>query len=226
MKNKVKRKKYRIKYQSFIVFFLLAYLFFSIMFKIFDTNISNIYIINNSFLSDQQIIEIADLDNYPNTFRNSSKKIKKKLEENCYIQNATVYKKKFKEVYIEVLENRPLFYNLSNSKTLLLDGTMVDEQFNSPVLINYVPDTIYEKFIESIKNISVDVLERISEIEYDPNSVDNERFILSMIDDNYVYLTLYKFDKLNNYIDIIKKFENKKGILYLDSGEYFKVIGE
>ena len=45
-----------------------------------------------------------------------------------------------------------------------------------------------------------------------------------MNDGNYVYLTLNKFNKINHYIEIIKEFNNKKGILYLDSGEYFKVI--
>ena len=44
-----------------------------------------------------------------------------------------------------------------------------------------------------------------------------------MNDGNQVYLTLNKFTKIDNYLDIIKEFDNKKGILYLDSGEYFEV---
>ena len=44
-----------------------------------------------------------------------------------------------------------------------------------------------------------------------------------MTDGNYVYLTLDKFDAVNSYISIIKNFSNKKGTLYLDEGEYFKV---
>ncbi|MBD9085093.1 cell division protein FtsQ, partial [bacterium] len=67
-------------------------------------------------------------------------------------------------------------------------------------------------------------LKRISEIKYDPNSVDEERFLFTMNDGNYVYLTLIHLEKINNYVDILKNFENKKGILYLDSGEYFKVM--
>ena len=72
--------------------------------------------------------------------------------------------------------------------------------------------------------VDLDVLERISEIKYDPNDVDSERFLLFMNDGNYVYLTLDRFNNVNSYIDIIKKFGSKKGILYLDSGEYFKVL--
>jgi cell division septal protein FtsQ len=77
-----------------------------------------------------------------------------------------------------------------------------------------------------MQNIDTDIINRISEIKYDPNNVDEERFLLTMNDGNYVYLTLSHFDKINSYVDIIKNFENQKGILYLDSGEYFKVYDE
>ena len=75
-----------------------------------------------------------------------------------------------------------------------------------------------------MKSIDEKVLNRTSEIIYDPNDVDPERFMFIMDDNNYVYLTLRKFDNINNYINIVKKFGDKKGILYLDSGEYFKIL--
>ena len=71
--------------------------------------------------------------------------------------------------------------------------------------------------------VDYDIVKRISEIKYDPNEVDEGRFFLTMNDGNRVYLTLNKFTKIDNYLDIIKEFDNKKGILYLDSGEYFEV---
>ena len=45
-----------------------------------------------------------------------------------------------------------------------------------------------------------------------------------MDDGNYVYLTLSKLSSVNNYVSIIKNFESKKGILFLDSGEYFQIL--
>ena len=38
-----------------------------------------------------------------------------------------------------------------------------------------------------------------------------------------VYITVSKTNLLNKYIDIIKKIDNKNGILYLDSGNYFEI---
>jgi len=45
-----------------------------------------------------------------------------------------------------------------------------------------------------------------------------------MNDGNYVYLTLYSFSLANKYDEILPTLEDKKGILYLDSGNYFEII--
>ena len=63
----------------------------------------------------------------------------------------------------------------------------------------------------------------ISEIEYSKTSYDKERFKLYMNDGNEVYITIDKIDKLNKYKSIVKKLDNKKGILYLDSGNYLEI---
>lgn len=72
--------------------------------------------------------------------------------------------------------------------------------------------------------VNNDILYKISEIEYRPNEVDKERFLLTMNDGNYVYVTLYTFDKINQYDAIYPTLENKNGILYLDSGNYFEIF--
>ena len=45
-----------------------------------------------------------------------------------------------------------------------------------------------------------------------------------MDDGNSVYLTLTKFKMINYYNDVLKQLEGRKGILYLDSGNHFKVM--
>ena len=70
--------------------------------------------------------------------------------------------------------------------------------------------------------VNKEVLDKISEIKYDPNSIDEKRFLLTMMDGNYVYLTISRFEAVNNYISIIKNFNDKKGILYLDAGNVFE----
>lgn len=221
---KTSKKRIKIKYKNVLISLFLLTLLILLINYIININITNIYISGNNYFTDQQIIELVNLENYPSSLKNSKKTIEKKLEENIYIKSVKVNKKFLKKVYIEIEENRPLFYNTSNNKTILLDKTEIDEKLNTPLVINYIPDTVYSKFIDKMISIDTNIINRISEIKYDPNDVDNERFLLTMNDGNYVYLTINKFDSINNYIEIIKKFNNKKGILYLDSGEYFQIL--
>ncbi len=222
-KNK-QTKKMRIKYKNVLIFLSIFIVFLISAFVLLQLRITNIYVTNNYYLSEQEIISIAGISDYPKSYQASSFSIKKKLMNNEMIKDVKITKKMFTKIYIEVIENRPLFYDSNKSSIVLLDGKLIDNRYIVPNLINYIPDTIYPDFFEHITMIYPEVLERISEIKYDPNEVDNERFLLFMDDGNYVYLTIDKFNSINNYIDIIKKFNNKKGILYLDSGEYFKIL--
>jgi len=158
------------------------------------------------------------------TFSNFSSTIEKRLTKNSFITDAKVSKKWFTTVTIEVKENLPLYYYVPNSKTVLSDKKEINENFSVPTVINYIPDKIYKNFIAEMNAIDYSILTRMSEIKYDPNDVDEERFLITMNDGNYVYLTLDKYSKIDKYLEIIKKFDNKKGILYLDSGEYFKIL--
>ena len=92
-----------------------------------------------------------------------------------------------------------------------------------PTLINYVPENIEASFIKEFNKIDSNVISMISEIEYSKNTYDDKRFLLYMNDGNEVYITISRVDLLNKYIDIVKKLNNKKGILYLDSGNYFEI---
>ena len=218
------KKKRRIKFKALFSFLIILFFLGIIFMFLFSSPITNIYINGNKILSDQEIIDIAKLSNYPSTFNNPAVLIKRRLKNNNLIYNASVKKKYFTRVYIEVVENIPLFYDSSNGKTIMFDKTTVNDILDCPVLINYVPDTIYDKFIDKMSELNDEVLQRISEIKYDPNDVDDERFLFMMDDGNYVYLTLSKLVSINSYVSIIKNFESKRGVLYLDSGEYFQIL--
>lgn len=221
MRVQKNKKKRRIKLIPVLLLLLVIGMLVSFA---FSRKITNIYVSNNKYYSDQEIIELAKISNYPSILNNQPWIIKRRLEKDKLILSAKVSLRYFSKIYIKIEENRPLFYNSSSLKTILLDGSEVDENYESATLINYVPDTIYPNFVKSLKKIDEEVLNRVSEIKYDPNDVDSERFLFMMDDGNYVYITLSKIENINNYIDIIKNFDSKKGILYLDSGEYFKIL--
>lgn len=93
---------------------------------------------------------------------------------------------------------------------------------SAPILIGDIT-SVKEKFIKKFSLVDNDVLLKISEISYVPNEVDSERFSLKMNDGNLVYITLPKIAKINKYNSIYSGLEGKKGIIYLDSGDYVEV---
>ncbi len=225
LKRTKPKKKVKIKYtRVFILLLILVVIILSLVFFI-NLKITNIYVDGDyNILKEQEIIDIASISDYPKTLNFSSSKIKKNLENNIYIKSAKVTKKYLTQVYITVEENYPLFFYKTDNKTILLDGSKVDKTFDVPTVINYIPNLKYQDFVEKMGLLDNNILERISEIKYDPSDYDDERFLLYMKDGNYVYINLYKFSNLNKYIEIIKNFGNKKGIVYLDSGNYFEII--
>lgn len=227
-KKEKPKKKLKIRYGRIVIALVIIVLLCLFLSYCYYAPIQNIIIKNNHFLTDQQIIDAAGIRNYPSNFQNSSAKIKKRLEKNTYIKVAKIEKNLFGKVIITVEENYPLFYYQPNNKTVLRNGKEVTNLFDVPLVINYIPNTKYEQFLSHMQEVSNDTLLRISEIKYVPNAVDDGRFLLSMSDGNYVYLTLSRFSLINRYIEIISKdeFIGKKGILKLDAGNSFEILEE
>lgn len=227
VKKKKAKKRSRIKYKSIFLLLLPLILIGIIIYYVSNLRVKNIYISDNVILSDQQIIDIAGLSDYPKITKIDKKKLKEKLLDNVYINNAKITYHRFgQEIDIEVLENTPLLYYQYDQTYLLSDGSYVKDVYSLPVLINQTPDKILNELLEKLNKLDKDILYRISEIRYYPSEVDEELFLLTMEDGNYVYINFNSFSKLNNYIDIIRGFDNRKGTLHLDSGDYLEIFEE
>jgi len=221
-KNKKKRKLNKKRFLKFITVVFIMSLF---TYFVSYTKITNIYIKGNNYLTDQEIIDISKLKNYPISIKNTCNKIEKRLEKNIYIKSVKVTKNiSLNKIYIEIKENYPLFYYVGESKTILYDGTKIDDKLITPILINSLEKDIYNKLVEKFRKINIDILNRISEIEYIEEKKGIGKFLLLMNDGNYVYVDFKNFEMLNKYLDIISAFGNKKGILNLDSGKNFEVF--
>ena len=227
MAKKVK-KKVHIKILPILILLLVIGLIYLIYSYISKLPITNIYITGNNYLSDQEIIELANIENYPSFLLTTSKKIKTNISKNSLISKVRVTKNWWGIVNIEVEEHNILFRQYNDEETLVLDNknTIKDSnyRYQVPKLLNYVPDNKYNSFIKGMNKVNEDVKLQISEITYVPNDQDKDRFLLYMNDGNYVYLTLTKFKQINYYEDILKKLKGSKGILYLDSGNHFKTF--
>ncbi len=222
-KKIVKVRKIRFFRLFLLLLTLAAIVFFAyIALKI---HTKNIIIKGNTYLNDEDIIKMANLEDYPPFLFINSWKIERVLKNNKYIKTAEVNKNFFYTITITIKEHDVLFKN-SNNKYVLENSSEITSNKNIrvPRLVNYTPEDKYKKLITNMSEIDKGVLGKISEISYDPNDFDKDRFLLLMDDGNSVFLTLTKFEMINYYDDVLGQLEGRKGILYLDSGNHFKIM--
>ena len=222
-KVKVKVTKRKLKTKKIIITFLILLLIILLGIDITRLPVKNIYITGNELLNDKTIISLAKLTDYPPYINTYFTNIKSQILKNEYIKNVNIKRTLSRKLYIEIEEYKPIF--IYKDKLVLSSGKIVDNTYN----IDYIPyvtnniDDINDKFITKFNKIEKDVILKISHIEYKPNEVDKERFLLYMTDSNYVYITLSKIDKINKYNSIVQELDNQKGIIYLDSGDYVEI---
>ena len=227
MAKKIK-KKTKIKFIPILLLIILLVIGYFLVSFFMNVKIKNIFVKGNKLLSDQEIIELANIEDYPSFIKTTANSIEKKIKKNQIIKDVKVTKSLIATVTIEVTEYDFLFTREDNNtvvvdvnKELLLDKEIV----GVPILVNYVPDTVYDKFVSEMKKVNVKVKDKISSIEYKPNDYDKQRFLLYMNDGNEVYVTITRFNLINKYNEIYPTLEGRKGILYLDSGNHFEIKG-
>lgn len=222
MKKKKNNKK-KIILKILIIIIILG----SLIFYFKNMKIKNIYVTGNNTLKDQEIIELAGINNYPNLFQTSSRKIEKKIKLNPLIDSVKVKKTFLGKIIINIKEYNLLLKNEIDNTIYLDNGQKIANDINIiglPTLTNDVDKDILNNFLKKLNTINKDILSKISEITYSPNEYDKDLFLFLMNDGNYVYITTTRLDNINKYENVLLELEGKKGIIYLDSGNHFEIL--
>lgn len=220
-----KKKKIKLKIKNILICLVIISVILFIFYYILMLPINNIYVKGNEIIKESEILNLAKLDEYPSFLLTSVREVKNNIKKNKYIKDVNINKKLGNKIYIKIEEYSPLCI-LSDEKLLLSNGEELKNIYSItdvPYLINILDNDIKESFVKNLAKIEKNILRQISQIEYLPINVDNERFLLYMDDGNEVYITLKKIEKLNNYNEISLKMEGTHGIIYLDSGDYIEI---
>lgn len=223
---KKKKKKRVLKIKNILIFLMILVLIGYSIYYILNMPIKNIYISGNNIISDEEVLKNTGLENYPSFILTLSSNIKDNILKNNYIKEVKITKKIGNIVEIDIEEYIPLALKEQTNEIIISSGDILPNTYNitdAPILINEIDTKIYEEYINKFSQVDNDVIRQISQIEYSPVTVDDERFLLYMDDGNLVYITLTKIKKLNKYNSIKAKMEGKKGIIYLDSGDYVEL---
>ncbi len=228
--KKVVKRKFNFK--KFLILILLVYLVINGTYYLLKRPVKNIIITGNKEVKDYEIIEAANLKNYPSFISINKSKITKTLKQNPFIKDVQI-KKNFKfQITINVTEEKVVAYNLTNQSYLLSNGTYINDKnfLGVPQLNNYTPEDVLKNFAEELGKLDEDIIADISEIEYSPSknetgeTIDSNRFKLKMKDGNTVYINVKKCNVLSYYNQIYASLKDKKGVLNLDSGNYERYV--
>lgn len=224
----VKKKKKRVfKIRNIIIILVVFFVVSGIIYYFLSMPVKNIYVIGNDIVSDEEILSLAGLDDYPSFILSNRGHIKRSVLNNKYVNSVNVDKKIGNIIEVEIVENKVLASDGSGN-VILSNGSVLENDYNIfdvPRLINNIGDFDIGEFSLKFSRVDSNILRQISEIEYSPLDVDGDRFLLYMNDGNFVYVTLTKIEKLNKYNDIKDELLDRKGIIYLDSGDYVEVKG-
>ena len=215
------KKKKKRKLRKVIVLFLFLIVIAVITFALSLIKVRGYYVLNNKYIDEETILSVCGFDKEDSFIFTQTFFVNSRCKKNKLIKKVNVDHTKTLEIKLNVTEYKILFKE-GNYAISEIGKKIEYEDDNVPVLINKVSNKeIYENFIKKMNKVDDEILSIISEIKYDPNDVDNERFLFYMNDGNMVYVTLSKINKVNSYPSITKTIENKKGVLYLDYGNYF-----
>lgn len=223
---KKKRKRRVLKIKNILLFLSVLLLISYLAYYILTMPIKNIYISGNNIVSDEEIISLAKLDDYPPFLLTLSSSIKNNILKNDYIKEVKIKKKLGNIIEINIIEYKPITLINKTNEIILSNGKKINNNYNLtdiPILVNEIDSKVYDEFIKKFSEVDNDIIRQISQLEYSPVTVDDERFLLYMDDGNTVYITLTKISKLNKYNSIKSKMDGKNGTLYLDSGDYVEL---
>ena len=223
MKKKQVKRKLNIK--KVLLFFLTCFIIVLIIYLLFKIKITSINVVGNEYYTDNEIIKLSNLESHPPFLMANSFLVKNKLLKQDFIKDVSIKKNIDFSIEINIVEHKVLYQRKSDGLYILDNGTEISRDYipNVPILLNYYPNTLEEKVLKSFSKLTKETIGKISSIEYSKTEADNERFLLYMNDGNLVYINLNRMNHLNKYTEILDEVGTKKGILNLDSGNYFEV---
>ena len=219
----VKKKKKKFRFKRFLLLLLTILLFGCLIYSLSLIKPKSYLVYNNSYLNDEEVLNELKLDEKDSFLLVNGFSLKDYVKKSNLIKDVKISKTLSLNIKVKITEYKVLYYDNKINKTILENGKEINYKNNNvPVLINEIGDKEVKKnFIKKLNKVDDTILSSVSEIIYSPNGIDKERFLFSMNDGNYVYVTLSKLSKINEYKSIINSVENRKGILYLDYGNYF-----
>lgn len=221
----VLRQKLIIIVGSFLVIGLVALYFVSPLSKVQTINVSG-----EKTVSKQQVENASNLhtnDPLSRALFNKKKTLRDIKKELPQVKSLTISHDKWNDVKLSIVEYDLAGYVYKNKAyyQLFLNGAVGASTFKQPVgnyptYSKFDQPTILQSMVAQYRKIPLKIRNGISEIDYQPSKVNNQRIYIYMNDRNKVIANIDNFaDKMAFYPSISSKMK-EKGVVDLEVGAY------
>lgn len=196
------------------------------------SRVKGVTVKGNEFYSSQEMIQKTGISKTTNIWTVKKNAIAANLERLPEIKNADVKMKWLNLIEIRITEHKKIAYIKKDSFycPVLENGTILENRktgrvpINAPILMGFKEGTVLKKILGELEKLPKVVLNSVSEIHYEPSNTDPFHISLFMNDGFEVSASIETFSgKMAHYPSIISQLDpNKKGIIDLEVGSYFK----
>lgn len=196
------------------------------------SQLKKINIAGNEFYEEEQLLKKSGLSSGMNIWKLDKKEVQSRLQNLPEIKtvhvkwvfpnNLLISIKEYERIAV-ISKDNSFIPVLENGEILEDQGNAVIPS-NTPILIGFTEGEIIEEMINNIKELPLEIIYSISEVNYTPKQTDKYHISLFMNDGNEVSASLRSFaEKMVHYPSIVSQLDpSQKGIIDLEVGSYFK----
>ncbi|MBV7503823.1 cell division protein FtsQ/DivIB [Bacillus sp. sid0103] len=196
------------------------------------SHVKTITIKGNGVYSEAELVSQSGLSNNTNIWKIKKDETASRLKRLSEINKVEIKVQWPNTVIIQVKEHKRIAYLKQANKFLPImeNGKILKKRaakkipINSPILFDFKEGAALDQMVKELEKLPSEISNSISEIHYSPKKTDHYHISLFMNDGFEVSATLRSFsEKMVHYPSIISQIDpNKKGIIDLEVGSYFK----
>ncbi|WP_391208398.1 cell division protein FtsQ/DivIB [Psychrobacillus sp. L4] len=232
---KERRRRRTNKKFSILLFLFVTTLIVVLYFQSSYSQIQTIRVHGATLVSNEQYIKQSTLNLGDSMWGFRENQIAKLIEENEWVASAKVNRNWLTGVDINVKEYKKIGYEekgnnlliiLENGKNIEAEGQVVP--MDGPIFSEFKDEKIRMRLIKELKNLNMEVLMTISQINYTPTENDAYSIQVFMNDGNEVQAIIPSFSKkMKFYPSIVSQLDpDVKGIIDLEVGSFFQPYKE
>ncbi len=198
--------------------------------------VKTIDIQNNTFATDEEIIDDIEIDTKTNIWTVDAAKTEDKLRENPIIEEATVTKELPWTISIDIVEKQIIgfiedhakFYPVLENGETLETAAYSHLNGNAPLLIGFTDKEYLSKIASELNRLPGGILDLISEVYWEPEEDNKNNIFLYMNDGFIVQGKIRDFaDGMTAYPSVVSQLDPEvKGIIHVGIGVYFEAFPE